>query len=32
MILVNIAWSKQKKKAILIFEESKVDIAAMLNT
>lgn len=32
MSLVNILWSKQKKKAILIFEESSVDIAAMLNT
>lgn len=30
--LVNILRSKQKKKAILIFEESSVDIAAMLNT
>lgn len=27
--LVNSSWNKQKKKAILIFDESKVNIAAM---
>lgn len=32
ILLVNISWSKQKKNAFLMFEESKVDIAAMLNT
>lgn len=31
-IFVNILRSKQKKKANVIFEESKVDIAAILNT
>lgn len=31
MSLVNIMWSKQKKKAILIFKESEVNIAAILN-
>lgn len=32
MRCVNILWCKQKKKAILVFVESNVEIAAMLNT